>query len=234
MSTSGNTSWALQRDAIINSAYRKLGYLAEDQTLSDQALANGVEALNAVVSMLETAGMPLWKRTTTFYTLNGTSQVYTIPSSVKLAQVVLVDTSGGTQYDLQEKSLYDFNRLPNNAGPGMPVHYTYQPTLTDGTLTLWPQTSDSGTISQKQLQVVFQKEFDGFFSSTDSLDFPAYWTQAIIFSLAVALAPEVGMPLNDRGYLKHEADEYKKMASDYGDEDGSLYMQPNYEGYPNR
>lgn len=230
MSTSGNTSWALTRDSIVNSAYRKLGYLAQGQTLDAEPLANGVEALNAVVSLLVTDGMPLWKRTTQTFALNGTSQVYTIPASIKLAQVVLVDTTGGTQYDIIEKSLYDFNRLPNNSGPGIPVHYTYQPTLTDGTLSLWPQASDAGTIAQKQLQVVFQKDFDGFFSASDSLDFPAYWTQAIIYALAVTLAPETGLPLNDRGTLKKEADEYKKLASDYGDEDGSLYLSPDYIG----
>ena len=64
MATSGNTSWELTRDQLVTAAYKKLAYLAEGQTLSAEALADGVEAMNGVITLLETEGMPLWKRTT--------------------------------------------------------------------------------------------------------------------------------------------------------------------------
>lgn len=231
MSTSNNTSWALQRDAIVAAAYRKVGYLAQDQVLEAQPLAIGVEALNGVVALLVTNGMPLWKRLTSTVALSATSQVYTINAAEKIAQVVLVNNNG-SQYELIEKSLYDFNRLPHNiANPSTPVHYYAQKTLTGYTVNIWPLVADSTSISTMTIQIVYQKQFDGFFSATDDLDFPSFWTQPVIYQLACALAPETGLPLADRQMLGKEADMFTKMASDYGDEDGSFYMQVDYLGH---
>jgi hypothetical protein len=78
------------------------------------------------------------------------------------------------------------------------------------------------------LDIVYQKKFDGMIAAGDTLDFPSYWTQGIIFKLACALAPEAGLPTQDRTLLKAEADEAIDAAADYGDEDGSLFIQPNH------
>ena len=63
-------------------------------------------------------------------------------------------------------------------------------------------------------------------SSTDTPDFPAYWTDAIIYELAVNLSPEYGVPLMDRQQLKAEAKMYLDQAQGYGDEDTSLFIAP--------
>lgn len=229
MSTSGLTNWELASTALVSAAYRKLGYIALGETLDATSLANGVEALNAIVAFLVTKGMPLWKRITYPISLiNGTS-TYTLPEgAVKLAQVNVVTTGGGSKWELREVSLYDFNRLPTNS-TGTPVHYTFAPNITNLTpsINVWP-TPDASAVAAYSLSAVYQKKFDGFFSPTDTLDFPSYWTQGIIYKLALALAPEGGLALQDRTLLKAEADEAIKAASDYGDEDGSLYIQPEH------
>ena len=227
MATSGDISWELDRDALIERAYAKIGIPGEDNSLSTSQLNDGAEALNAVIALAVTDGMPIWKRTSSTLTPSASSQVYSLTGAVKLAQVVLKDTSGGSQYDLIEKSLYDFNRLPQGT-VGTPVHYTFVPNIdSTGTLSIWPLTSDSGTISSKQIIAVYQKEFDGMFNSTDTLDFPSYWTLAIIYRVAQVLAPEQGVPLNDRNTLTAEANAFWKAAKDYGDEDGSIFIQPS-------
>jgi hypothetical protein len=228
VATSGNTSWELASTALVNAAYRKLGYLAEGQTISAEALANGVEALNSIIAYLQTKGMPLWKRTTSTHTPSASSQVFTLTAGVKVADVVLSITNGA-RWSLVEKSLYDFNRLPSSAAAAAPVHYTVQPTLASTTVSLWPLTSDTSTIANATISIIYQKKFDGMISAGDTLDFPSYWTQGIIFKLACALAPEAGLPTQDRTLLKAEADEAIEAAADYGDEDGSLFVQPNME-----
>lgn len=231
MSTSGVIWGGLQRDAIVASAYRKVGYLSQDQVLEATPLAIGCEALNAVVALLVTNGMPLWKRLTTTVALSATSQVYTIVGAEKIAQVVLVNTNG-SQYELIEKSLYDFNRLPQTTqNPSTPVHYYASKTLTGYTVSIWPIVADSTSIAQMSINIVYQKQFDGFVNATDDLDFPSFWTQPVIYQLACALAPETGLPLADRQLLGKEADMFTKMASDYGDEDGSLFLQVDYLGH---
>lgn len=227
MSTSGNTSWELTRDDIIKTALRKIGVLAEGQTPSIEQTTNAALALNSLVSLFETKGMPLWKRTTQVITPILGQADYTITNAVKVAQVILTFVTSGTQYDLIEKSLYDFNNLPQgDLNPGTAVHYTYQPGIENGTLSLWP-TPDAGMVAGNRVEVVKQKEFDGFFSALETPDFPPYYSDALIYNLAVRLAPEYGLPIQDRQLLKAEAKEYTDMAFDAGDEDGSLYFQPD-------
>jgi len=229
MATSGNTSWELTRDEIVEMAYAKLGIPGEDNSLSAIQITKGVQALNAVIALLQTEGMPLWKRTTQVFAPSVTSQIYTLAAGVKLTQLVLKDNTGGSQYDLIEKSLYDFNRLPS-ASIGTPVHYTYQPTLGTGTLSIWPYTSDTSTVANKSIMAIYQKKFDGFFASGETPDFPSYWILPIVYKTALVLAPDTGLPLNDRQQLKAELKDMIDMANGYGDEDGSLYIQPDYMG----
>ena len=224
MSTSGNTSWELTRDQLVVRAFAKLGIPGEDNTLIDEQKTAGQEALNSVIALAVTDGMPLWKRTVEQITPSTTSQNYTLSNAIKITSVYIRDSSG-TQYELVNKSLYDFMRLPRGS-VGIPVHWTWQPSIQGATVSIWPLTSDATTVSTKTLQIVYQKEFDGFVSSTDTLDFPAYWTPAIVYQTALMLAPEYGLPLQDRQTLKAEAQMYWTQASGYGDEGGSLFIQP--------
>jgi hypothetical protein len=224
MATSGNTSWELTRDQLVIRAFAKIGIPGEGNTLITEQQLAGQEALNAVIALAVTDGMPLWKRTTQQVTLSTTSQVYTVSDAVKITTVYIRDSSG-TQYELVNKSLYDFMRLPRGS-VGVPVHWTWQTNIQGASVSIWPLTSDSSTVSAKTLQIVYQKEFEGFVSSTDTLDFPAYWTPAIIYQTALMLAPEYGVPLQDRQTLRQEAQGYWAQASGYGDEGGSLFIQP--------
>jgi len=226
MTTSSYTAWELNRNELISAAYRKFGIPGEGNTLTTAQYTDGAEALNSVVALAVTDGMPLWKRITASETPSTTSQVYTLANAVKVFAVFLRD-SGGVQYELRNKSLYDFNRLPR-ASVGIPVHWTWAPSIEGGTVSIWPLTSDTGTVSTKTLQIVYQKEFDGFDSTTtDTPDFPSYWTPAIVYKTSVMLAPEYGVPLEDRKLLVAEANNYWSQASGYGDEDGSFFVQPD-------
>ena len=226
MTTSGNITFELDRDDLIEAAYRKLGIPGEDNTLTATQYTDGAQALNTVIQLAITDGMPLWKRTIVSETPSTTSQVYTITDAMKIAAVYIRDTSSGVQYELRKKSLYDFKFLPQGS-IGIPVHWTDQPIIQGYTVSFWPLTSDATTVSTKVLDIIYQKEFDGVIYSTDTLDFPAYWSAALIYKTAVMLAPEWGAPAGDRQQLKAEAKEYWDSAKGYGDEDGSLFIQPD-------
>ena len=184
-----------------------MGIPGEDNSLTATQLSDGTESLNAVVQLAVADGMPLWKRTISTVTPSTTSQVYTITDAMKIAAVYIRDTSSGVQYALKNKSLYDFKYLPQGS-VGRPVHWMAQPIIQGYTVSLWPLTSDSATVSTQVIDIVYQKEFDNMVSASDTLDFPAYWTPAIVYKLAVLLAPEWGAPMNDRQQLKAEAQEY--------------------------
>lgn len=222
MATSGDTSWVLTRDDIITAALFKIGALADGQSASASQITRAAQALNATLTLLQTKGMPLWKRTETSVSLVNGAPTYTVSNALKIAGVYIV--SGTSRWELQNRSRYDQLELPTNGG-GVPTNYSATPSLNDYSVTVWP-TPDATTATNYTLVIVSQKKFDDFTGSTENPDFPSYWMQAVIYNLAVALAPEYGVPLEDRKTLKAEAKDYTEMASDYGDEDGSLFIQP--------
>lgn len=223
MALSGDTSWVLTRDEIIESAMFKIGALADGQTASTSQVTRAATALNGVITHLQTKGMPLWKRTENAVTLVDGTAAYTVSNAVKVTAVYVV--AGESRWELQQLSRYDQLSLPTTEG-GVPVSYSANPSINDYVVTVWP-TPDSSAATNYSLVIVTQKKFDDFTAAGNNPDFPSYWMQAVIYNLALTLAPEYGVPLEDRKTLKAEAKEYIDSASGYGDEDGSLLIQPN-------
>ena len=114
----------------------------------------------------------------------------------------------------------------------MPISWTWQPTIAGGTVSIWPHLSDTDSVTNKRIVITYQKKFDGFDSTTtDTMDFPSYWSLPIIYKTAVTLASENGIPLEDRKDLRAEAMMYWAEASSYGDEDGSIFIMPAYNSW---
>ena len=226
MATSSTYSYQLTRNEIIQSALRKLGVLAEGQTPSAQNYADGMMALNTVISQLRAVGMPLWARSE--YTFTPTTNTYTIgtgmtlatPFPVKLLQAFR--TESGAKIPLEIVAREDFNILPTSSN-GSPIKINYQSFVNYGTISLWPTPTSTNTAT---ITLVYQRPYQYFTASTETADFPEEWYNAIIYHLAVRLAPEWGVPLPDRQMLLQEAKMYTEDAAMVGQEDGSFYLAP--------
>jgi hypothetical protein len=231
MSTSGTTTWSLQRDAIINAALRKIGVISDGSGAQGNDLTNGAEALNALIKGFQVDGMPIWaiKEYTLTTVANqssydiGIGRTINIPAPLKVIQAYRIESSGSAQIPMNVYNHYDYNILPVNAASGEPVNLFYQPFATYGTLKLWPTPSDSNTT----ITLIYQRPFEDMVSSTDDVDFPSYWTEAIIFGLAWRLSYEYGTPLQDRQEIQKAAEFFHAQALSFGTEEGSVYFQPD-------
>lgn len=232
MTTSNQTIGELTRDNIISAAMRKIGALAKGQTPDAEDLSNGQSALNAMLMTFQTAGMPLWKLTKYTLTLNsgqssyniGMGEAISVPYPLKLHQVLRVPTATGTPVALEQKSIYEYTKLPTNSS-GTPVSYSYIPEINAGTLRIWP-TPGTTDASQYTLDLWYQKPFDMFTSASETVDFPQYWQEAVIYGLGLRLAPEFGLSLEDRARLEKEASYFYDQALGFGTEDASFFIQP--------
>jgi hypothetical protein len=226
MTTSSIYSYQLTRNQIIESALRKLGVLAEGQTPSTQNYSDGMMALNTVISQLRAVGMPLWARSE--YTFTPTTDTYTIgvgltldtPFPVKLLQAFRTETNAKIPMELTSRE--DFNTLPTTS-TGSPIKINYQPFVNYGSISFWPTPTSSNTST---VTLVYQRPYQYFTTSTETMDFPEEWYNAIIYNLAVRLAPEWGVPLPDRQMLMQEAKMYTEDALMVGQEDASLFVSP--------
>ena len=232
MSTSGVTTNQLTQYQFIDAALRTLGVLALDQTPTSTEYTNALVKLNGLVGELRVKGLQIFQRTTYTMTLtNGTSS-YNIgtgltlntPYPLHLLQAIRLDANSSTRVDMDIIANSNFNRLPSNSS-GVPIQITYQPKMNMGVVQLWP-TPDSYSATNVTIQLTYLRPLEYFSSSTDTADFPEEWVSAIIYNLAVRLAPEYGIPLQDRSLLIKEAETYLKTAEDNSFEDGSIFFQP--------
>jgi len=230
MTTSSTYSYQLTRNQIIESALRKLGVLAEGQTPSTQNYSDGMMALNTVISQLRAVGMPLWARsehtftpTTGTYTI-GTGMTLDTPFPVKLLQAIR--TENNAKIPMEVISRQEYNQLPTSNSDS-PLKVNYQPFINYGTISFWPTPTSSNTAT---VTLVYQRPFQYFTSSAETMDFPEEWYSALIYNLAVRLAPEWGVPLPDRQLLMQEAKMYTEDALMVGQEDASFFISPD-RGY---
>lgn len=228
MTTSGVTTIQLTRNEIIAASLRKLGVIAAGQSPTTEDYTNGAQALNAVISTFRALGMPMWRRTE--YSWTPTTQTYTIGTGytldtdypLKIYQAYRMDASGTSKIPMDVISDYNYNMLPVSTG-GIPLKVAYQPLNNYGTLKLWPVPDSTNTAV---VYIVYQAPFEYFTASTNTMDFPEEWYEPLIYTLAVRLAPEWGIPLLDRQALKQEAKDILDTVLGMGSEDASLFFQP--------
>lgn len=231
MATSGVTTNQIAASTVVESALRKLGALAIDQTPETSQYTTAYIALNAMLGEFRTVGYPLWARTTyTFiptlatesYSI-GTGQTLNTPYPVHILQAYRTDNST-TQVPLEVVPDYNYNLFPAGSS-GNPIQLTYRPGINIGTIKLWP-TPDASSVANSTITIVYQRPMEYISADANTFDIPEEWVSAIIYGLAVRLAPEYSVPLPDRQQLMKEADKYLQLAIDNGNEDASLFFQP--------
>lgn len=231
MATSGVTTNQLTRNQYIEAALRKLNVIAEGQTPSTESYTNGTFAFNALIGEFRTLGMPLWARTTHSFSPVASTVAYNIgsgqtlntPYPVKMLQAYRQDSGQTTKTPVELISDYNFNMLPSSSG-GMPIQLTYQPKVNLGVIKLWP--TPDATAATSTITLIYFRPIEYVSASTDTIDFPEEWTNAVIYNLAARLAPEWGVPLPDRRELSKEADKYLERALENSNEDASFFFQP--------
>lgn len=234
MTVSNVTTFSMTGDQIVTAALRKLSVLGDGLSPSAYQLSTGTEALNAMLKTFMADGMPLWATTeyilTPTATMNytfGIGQTINIPAPLKVTQVFLKRNDSLTTQPLEIKTHYDFNLLSNFSTIGVPTQYWYEPLNQMGVLHIWP-IPDTDTITNEKVIVVYQRPFFDMVTGTDTLDFPQFWHEAIIYGLAWRLAPEFGIPLADQDRRQKEAEFFHQTALGFGTEEGSLFIQPDW------
>lgn len=234
MAISNVTTWELFSTDIIAAALRKIAYLVQGISVNTNDTTSAMQALNAMIKTFQTTGMPLWKMQETNFPLTATN-LYTIGNGqtintdapLKVVQARRVYTDSGVTVPMNIYTHYDFRLLTSQQTVGTPINIWYEPLRTTGNIHIWP-IPDATTIAQQTITIQYQAPFDDMVNPGDSIDFPSYWTEAVIYGLAVRLAPEYGVPLPDRAVLKQEANTYLEMALSYGLEEGSIHFQPDW------
>jgi hypothetical protein len=96
----------------------------------------------------------------------------------------------------------------------------------DSVIYVWP-VPDATTATNIDLYVVIQRPLLDFNASTDLLDMPQEWYEAVRLNLAYKIAPEYGCPATEYDRLTTEAKAALELALAWDTEQTSIYFIPN-------
>jgi hypothetical protein len=159
---------------------------------------------------------------------NSSNRVYAYttkaPRPVEIEGVWAVEAATADKIEVKTVSLNEILSQTNPTEEGAyPIMYNYQATLTDGAFRIWPRFEDG----DRYLEVLFQNPFDDLdAASTNNPSFPDEWIEALIYGLAVRLAPDYKLPLQERILLKQEAEAMKERAMMSARENASIRFEP--------
>jgi len=240
MATSGSYNWSVTRNDLIEQAFRKIGALGDHEavTVDSNKLNVGIAAINPVLRSLAAKGMPLWamvKLTVPFSHFTSVTPVTLGPSMtmatsyrvLKVVHAVRTDTQPTLDLDIPMTILpyTEYESLSVKGQTGTPLHVYHNPGNYTGTLNVWPL-PDANQITYGEMHLWVHREYQDFDASTDEPDFPKEYTEAFIYALAYHLAPNYGVPPQDRDALRADRDALIKEIEGFGVEEGSFKIQP--------
>jgi hypothetical protein len=132
-------------------------------------------------------------------------------------------------------SRFDYDYLPNKTTTGIPTNFFYDPQTGNGPYTqplskfnVWPAPADftSG------IRFIGQRPLQDIASITQMPDFPVEWLSAIKWNLALEVAPEFSLPLDQFALIEKRANYWLDLAKRWDKEPESVLFgvafQPGY------
>jgi hypothetical protein len=239
MPLSGTTNYSVSRDDVITRALRLVGAIGQGEVPENQTLLEATQALNMIIKERQADGMQLWKVTTSSMSMTASTAAYAIgvgqtidqTAPLKILQAWIRNSTTLTDTPLNLITKQDYDRYGNKASAGSPSQLFYKtpgPNTSEiaGTITLYP-TPDANAVSSGALYFTGIYPIQDVTFSTENLDFPSYYFNALTWLLADELAYEYGVPLNERGMIAKKAQEHLQMALNMDIEEGSYFIQPS-------
>lgn len=205
-----------------------------------------IQALNFMLTAWQADGLQLWARKTTSFALTDGTINYEIGSGatinvnrpLKIYNAWRHESTNNTDTPIQIVSEKEYNEYNNKQQEGTPIALYYNPryesnsvqegATAKGLISIY-QPVDATGASLYSIYINYQRPFNDFTATTDTLDFPQEWNEAIKYGLAVRLAPIYGVPMMEYDRLKAMAKEIKDEVLGFDTEWQSLKIQPKYQ-----
>lgn len=203
-----------------------------------------LRALNRMVTSWYAKGFQVWCTKNQSVTLVAGTTSYTWGPSgaintarpLSISQAWLHNTSEDTDpLPLSIIGREEYNRYTNKESESVPLAIYYDPQYdgpasnsganAKGKLFVYPAPSTSAA-STYTMTVVYTRPIQDFNATSDSLDFPQEWYDAIIWNLASQLCPAYGVPVMYWDRIRSEAKDKLDLVSGWDREEGSVFIQP--------
>lgn len=181
---------------LIKSAFRKIGATTFNEAPDSNEAQDALSTLNQMIESWSSDSLTIYERTRESFSLTGASS-YTVGSggdfdTVPFTRIVSIYArQGDLDYSLSGLSDSHYDGVSLKAISGAPEWYNYSNGFPLGTLRLYPIPDGSYT-----LYVTSEKPITSFTSLAQTITLPPGWERALIYNLAIDLAPEYGQPVS--------------------------------------
>jgi hypothetical protein len=204
-----------------------------------------IQALNFMLTAWQADGLQLWARKTTSFALTlgtinyeiGSGATINVNRPLKIYNAWRHESTNNTDVPIQIVSEKEYNEYNNKQQTGTPIALYYNPryesnsvqegATAKGLISIY-QPADANAASLYSIYINYQRPFTDFTATTDTLDFPQEWNEAIKYGLAVRLAPVYGVPMLEYDRLHAMATKAKEEVMGFDTEWQSLRIQPRY------
>lgn len=200
---------------IVTDAFRKIGVVATDSTMTADEAATGGRALNRLLKAFQNRGYNLW--TTTQLTVSLTTAAsYTMtpvrPIRIHGARFV----RSGIETPMQELTRQEYDDLPIKTATGIPTCYYYDRQKEAALLYIWPVLAAA---NGETLKVTYEREIADVDLDAEA-DVTGEWWDAVVYNLAARLADDFQV---DAPSVVARAEEELRLAL-AADREGSVWF----------
>lgn len=205
---------------IATAALRKCGVTAVDRAATSDEMDAALVTFNAMLKALQISSITVWKLTTGSITLTDATLSYTIAERPYELGVVNWRDTDGRDLPMLRLTREEYYELPDKDSAGTPTQFYYHRLRETATLFVWPvQATAAGTIEWEG-----KEEIDDITSTSDTLDVPAEWYEAIIYNLADRLCDDFPVEIQRAAKIGLRAEAALGLAQHSGRE--SVYFMP--------
>lgn len=178
---------------IIDRALRLIGAVASGESPTTAESNDGLTALNAMISSWQTEKLNVYAFVDTEFTLVAADSSYTVgpsgnfaltPRPPKIEQVYV--RASNIDYPVELVDYEKWNSIPDKTSTSdLPIYAYYEPTLTTGTLQLWPVPTTAHS-----LHIVTWTSLAELAALSTTITLPQGYERALAYNLAIEVAPE--------------------------------------------
>jgi hypothetical protein len=174
---------------------------------------DGIASLNVTVNDALDDDAASGARVYTYTT--GLGKILRVKSSRRFEYT---DGTNGSEIEMIDLSNQDYFALPNKGTTGTPTNFYYRPQVTTGQFYFWPLPSATDYLAK----FTYYAEIGEFTSTADTADFPEEWVEALVYNLAVRVAPMFGVQVMPD--IKERAVGSLIAAKDWDQGDQSIFL----------
>lgn len=188
MALSGVRDQADTVTQIVTDALGKIYVAVGGETVSAEDLAKGIRVLKHMLRTWAVDGVRLWLINDQTVTLVAGTATYALTVRALDVSQAWIRTDGNDT-PVRILTREEYNRLPDKTASGSPFSLFVDRDLAATSVTVYP-VPDATSAANDSLRVTTKYQIQDVTSGGEDIEVPPEWTEALVYNLAVRLAPD--------------------------------------------